>query len=695
VRALVLPCLLLATSCAHEVVRGGELNLPAVNAIAEDTARTRGLEIREPIVAHGLRKQQVREYFERRYSGEMPWLETDTKVAHKLGILPGHIHLRDLYKRSYTRNAAALYERAWCHDDDDDPETACAPIPGRMLIFTELFPRFLTWPVDLMGAATGTDWSYGLITSHELAHALQDQHFGLGEVVPGKLYLEDEDTALARKSVIESEANIVSYAYLFGLDLQAPGQRNLLIEYLLSTRWLSEGLALVANRKSPSFYTKVLTAQYFDGMRFVQRTANAGGGYHALDLAYRTALPESTEQILHPEKLFGPGYDPPKRFAPTDKDLLPGWTWLATDTFGELRLRALLEEPVGRLRAARAARGWGGDRYEVFERAGRVLLAWRLTFDTPEDAVELHSAWRAALHARYPGRLARRAGVLVPDGWTLLRVEPGGEGVPTTEVEYIAMRRVGARVLILEGLDPRSWWADAEVVWRATVPDSPPKSRAAVIPPPAPQRADDGLARSFFLPRRTLEMRAGWTLHQGDRRPGGFRGLEMRWGLRPNLELSFPFVLSVRHADALGFTVVSAGLPSRAHVRGDKALSVTRVFASRQLGLALQLRAEANTSGLVPESVHLAGAAALPLRPFRWLQLTPGASVSLEGEVLGGAPATSFTLGAPLLRGLQRQPLVEVQLIDALHLFETSVIELDAQLQLVRQSHVAGVLLYF
>src|SRR5690606_34936248 len=107
------------------------------------------------------------------------------------------------------------------------------------------------------------------------------------------------------------------------------------------------GLALLANRKSPSFYTRVLTAQYFDGMRFLQATANAGGGYHAVNVAYERALPESTEQILHPEKLFGRGYDPPRRFAPLDDDALPGWTWLTSNTFGELRLRTLLEEPLG------------------------------------------------------------------------------------------------------------------------------------------------------------------------------------------------------------------------------------------------------------------------------------------------------------------------------------------------------------
>ena len=74
-------------------------------------------------------------------------------------------------------------------------------------------------------------------------------------------------------------------------------------------------------------------------------------------------LPQSTEQIIHPEKYLE--QDEPQDVTLPDLETALGGTWsqLDTDVFGELYMRLYLEAFINTDQATIAAEGWDGDRY--------------------------------------------------------------------------------------------------------------------------------------------------------------------------------------------------------------------------------------------------------------------------------------------------------------------------------------------
>ena len=114
--------------------------------------------------------------------------------------------------------------------------------------------------------------------------------------------------------------------------------------------------------------------------------------------------PESTEQVLHPEKFFSG--EAPRVVTPRRRP--PGARLLGQGVVGELLIRTLVEEGPG----GAAAAGWGGDAYRLWDQGGRTVLVWETAWDTVDDAVEFEGALRR--------RLARRQGSEALEGaWAL------------------------------------------------------------------------------------------------------------------------------------------------------------------------------------------------------------------------------------------------------------------------------------
>jgi hypothetical protein len=144
-----------------------------------------------------------------------------------------------------------------------------------------------------------------------------------------------------------------------------------------------------------------------DGAAFVQYLYQRGG-WNAINKVYSN-LPLSTEQILHPEKYVA-------NDKPIDVSLLPlsstfsaPWRMVEDGVLGEwttsLVLSAGADEQT-RLKddvAANAARGWGGDRYQVFfnDASGDAALVAQWRWDTANDAQEFKQAMMAYLDLRF------------------------------------------------------------------------------------------------------------------------------------------------------------------------------------------------------------------------------------------------------------------------------------------------------
>ncbi|MDA0165743.1 hypothetical protein OM076_36085 [Solirubrobacter ginsenosidimutans] len=229
-----------------------------------------------------------------------------------------------------------------------------------------------------------------MVLAHELTHALEDQRFGLA-LSEG----ESDDAALARLALVEGTATLVMQQYL--------------LRYIGAEKALSGALAsaLETGPDLPKFLQDQLLWPYVGGMQFAQALRQQGAGtWKLVDLADRVRVPDSTEQVMHPEKWVAVETPLPVRLAvPLHDD----WRRTLSGTWGEWQTNELLGG-----NAEAAAAGWGGDRYELWQkgaascgspppcRAADVLvMRWR--WDTPRDAREFETALRAAPVARVDG----------------------------------------------------------------------------------------------------------------------------------------------------------------------------------------------------------------------------------------------------------------------------------------------------
>lgn len=247
--------------------------------------------------------------------------------------------------------------------------------------------------------------------SHEVVHALQDEHLGLG-----KLILEDaaelsDDAAIALTTLYEGDASVAS------------------LDYLAENPGLAARVALTAGAETPPLdgppaLSIWLIFPYLQGPVFVEALRDAGG-WAAVDAAYADP-PASTEQVLHPEKYLE--RDEPTAVTLPDPAaaLGSGWQEVDQDTLGELLTAVVLSnleegegvnEFLGTLDlpepATNAAAGWDGDRYALWAKGDQEAFAWRSVWDSEEDARAFAAALQASAAERYGGEWSGSAAAAV------------------------------------------------------------------------------------------------------------------------------------------------------------------------------------------------------------------------------------------------------------------------------------------
>ena len=211
--------------------------------------------------------------------------------------------------------------------------------------------------------------------AHEYTHALQDQHFDLGSL--DREDLSNGDRSLARTALVEGDASLLTQQWSLANMTFA--------EILAITKQALDPASMAVLSRVPPLLARQLTFPYQEGLDFANGLFGQGG-WAAVDAAF-TAPPDSTEQILHPEK-YTTREEPLKVAAPISaKALGRGWSEATQDTIGELGTAVWLEPTAGKRAAADAASGWGGDRIVLLEGPDDGwLLAWQTAWDTPTDA---------------------------------------------------------------------------------------------------------------------------------------------------------------------------------------------------------------------------------------------------------------------------------------------------------------------
>ncbi|WGM89050.1 MAG: hypothetical protein IAX21_08660 [Candidatus Bathyarchaeota archaeon] len=127
---------------------------------------------------------------------------------------------------------------------------------------------------------------------------------------------------------------------------------------------------------------------YRYGVEFVKAIYQQGG-WEAVNQAY-SILPNTTEQIMHPEKYFSQENAQTVR-APT---VTGNWSLTKTDSFGEYFVYVMLDHWISTEDAKTAAEGWGGDLFSYYENGDEFIFTWNIVWDSENDANEFYEKFQ-------------------------------------------------------------------------------------------------------------------------------------------------------------------------------------------------------------------------------------------------------------------------------------------------------------
>jgi hypothetical protein len=229
---------------------------------------------------------------------------------------------------------------------------------------------------------------------HELTHAIQDQHFDLEKLTSADPLL---DLDLAESALAEGDATLTMFDFLAGTSVEdSPELARRATELLSHPPSDDSGSSQPGEKElaeAPAWFRETLLFSYTEGFAFCL-AVRQHGGQPLLDYAFKTDPPRSSEQILHPDKWYGQRDDPIVIELPDLTTALLGYRRAALGEMGEEGIRILLREHLhDDKQADRAAAGWGGDRFAVYEKSGsQRLIGWVTDWDTETDANEFEQA---------------------------------------------------------------------------------------------------------------------------------------------------------------------------------------------------------------------------------------------------------------------------------------------------------------
>ncbi|HUQ31223.1 MAG TPA: hypothetical protein VM095_03840 [Pyrinomonadaceae bacterium] len=332
----------------------------ATAAVLKETSELRQLPILRPVRSGTQSRDQIQRFLIKNMDqdttpAEMHASEVSLK---KLGLVPQDFQFRPFIIGLLTEQVAGYYD------------------PGQQEFF------LADW-IDPDGQQP--------VMAHELTHALQDQHFNLRRFE--KWPKGDSDAELAAHALVEGDASLAMAVYVARSPLR--------IISLMKSMGMSKSATEEIDR-APRAIRESLLFPYEQGMQWAQ-TLYKREGWPLVSKAFKD-LPQSTEQILHVDKYL-------MREAPL-KIILPdltnalgkGWKRIDTDVNGEWSYYLILDEYLKSAQESkRAAAGWGGDRYAVYEgmRPGEVLIVQVSIWDTPKDAMEFFDAYKKRTALRY------------------------------------------------------------------------------------------------------------------------------------------------------------------------------------------------------------------------------------------------------------------------------------------------------
>lgn len=198
--------------------------------------------------------------------------------------------------------------------------------------------------------------------AHELTHILQYHYFK-------PEYPETLDSKLAVLALIEGDADLTADMYCNLTGIPPRPQPTIPLN-------------------SP--YIALQSFPYIYGENFVKQLY-VKGGWTLVNEAYQNP-PQTTEQIMHPEKYL-------RKEEPVKVTLTVNVTGdqVYVDVMGEYYILLVLASKINLEEAMEAAEGWNGDKVILYRNNKAWTLYWNITWDTLNDAKGFYNTFIEAL----------------------------------------------------------------------------------------------------------------------------------------------------------------------------------------------------------------------------------------------------------------------------------------------------------
>lgn len=409
---LMMLCLALAAPARAQHQPPPEITVEYIEAMKTEIQKMRSLKYTAPVAVRFVSQKEIADLaadIMRREGMDEKYLDAAGRVLHAFGFLDDAAGLKSALDAVLAQQVEGLY--------DTD---ANALFVVRENVLPEDAQQFLS----MMNGTNPKDF----VLSHELAHALQAQHFDLTLLSP--LRVKSEDMALAYKCVVEGDAMAVMLNYTMrALDmnsLEIPGMGERMQTIMNTPGAAGPG----AFPDVPEIIKAQFIFPYTAGLDLLGLLYR-DGGWDAVNRAF-TDPPLSTEQILHPEKYIESRDNPVDldlrgmaAFAPDNAELLD------SNVLGEFQTRLLLQltgPPGDEPDWTAPAAGWDGDRYAAYAAPGaHTILFWAAAWDSAAEAREFFDAYAKVLTHRFgapaeQAPAAPRAAWAAPCGRAILAV---------------------------------------------------------------------------------------------------------------------------------------------------------------------------------------------------------------------------------------------------------------------------------
>ena len=333
---------------------------PAIATVEDQVETVRGLRYTSHVDVKAITQAQIDRRLTRNFDKTYPvdFYERRSQVWGTIGVIPAGASIRDALLAFQTGQVVGFYNPA-----------------NKQLVY--------------IGGDTDLSLTERFILAHELTHAIDDQHFGLGRLdsIAAKC---DDEAFTAGLGAIEGSAQFFATQVILRFPSDAPIGGG------------GDGGSLGG---VPPFISDLQLWPYDAGMAFITALDDRGGSSLVDDAL--TSFPVSSEQVIHPDQWPG---DSPQPVDVPDLGPALGADWRDLDvmTVGEVWLQLLLELRLDEDVADRAAAGWDGGIYRAWTDGTHTAVVLRTVWDTPEDAQEFADAMS--------GWIGDTAFVLPPDG---------------------------------------------------------------------------------------------------------------------------------------------------------------------------------------------------------------------------------------------------------------------------------------